>query len=151
MSRPARRFDHRFRVEAPLADVRAFHARSEGLGLLTPPPAVVRVTDAPEVLGEGDDMRFTIWFGPLPIRWHARIESVSERGFVDRQLDGPFETWVHTHGFEPAGDDATWVVDRIEAAPKRGLPWAPVAWGMWLSLRPMFAYRAWRTKRLLAG
>ncbi len=145
------RFDHRFRVAAPLEAVREFHARSDGLGLLTPPPAIVRVTEAPDVLGEGDEMRFTIWFGPVPIRWRARIEQVDEGGFVDRQLEGPFDSWVHTHAFEADGEDATWVIDRIEAAPSRRLPRALIAWGMWGSLRPLFAFRTWRTRRLLRG
>jgi ligand-binding SRPBCC domain-containing protein len=145
-------FDHRFRVAAPLSDVRAFHARSAGMGELTPPPAIVRVHEAPELLGEGDTMRFTIWLGPVPVRWLARIEQVDDHGFVDRQLEGPFDSWVHTHRFEPdaADEAATWVIDRVEAQPSRHPLWGPVAWSMWLTLPLLFRFRAWQTRRLLA-
>ncbi|MEZ4584038.1 MAG: hypothetical protein R3A10_20780 [Caldilineaceae bacterium] len=60
------------------------------MGAITPPPVIVRVHRAPELLGEGDEMDFTMWLGPLPIRWLARIEQVTPVTFVDRQLRGPF-------------------------------------------------------------
>ena len=47
---------------------------------------------APAILGEGDEMEFILWVGPLPVRWVAYIEQVSGEGFTDRQLRGPFQT-----------------------------------------------------------
>lgn len=143
------KYRHKFLVKAPLAQVADFHRQSASMGDITPPPAVVKVHQAPARLGEGDEMDFTIWLGPLPVRWQARIEDVSPTGFVDRQLQGPFKQWTHRHSFEPVEEQTTAVVDEIEFKlakdPIRGI----VGLGMTLSLPFLFAYRGWKTRRLL--
>lgn len=143
------KYQHRFRVRAALDDVAAFHSQSASMGAITPPPAVVRVHSAPPVLGEGDEMDFTIWLGPVPVRWLARIENVTGSGFVDRQLNGPFRSWEHTHTFVPLDDGTTEVRDEIEVALGDGLWNRLVSFGMWLTLPVLFAYRGWKTRRLL--
>lgn len=143
------KFRHVFQVQAPLAAVREFHGRSASMGSITPPPVIARVHRAPGRLAEGEEMDFTLWLGPLPIHWLARIEGVSEAGFIDRQLSGPFEVWVHRHSFLPAGVQATQVVDEIEVCLKRNLLWRAVGLLMWLNLPVLFAYRSWKTRRLL--
>ena len=117
-------------------------------------------------------MDFTLWFGPFPLRWVARIEAleaqtpeVSSRlpqsgrrlglvrgasaGFADRQVRGPFAHWLHRHLFIPLDDQTTAVVDEIELKFRRHPLWGPVGVGMWLSLPFLFAYRARKTRRLL--
>jgi ligand-binding SRPBCC domain-containing protein len=145
------KYRHKFRVKAPLAEVTDFHSRSASMGDITPPPAVVKVHQAPARLEDGDEMDFTIWLGPLPIRWKARIESVSPTGFVDRQLQGPFRCWAHRHCFKPVDDQTTEVTDEIEFKldkhPIRGM----MGLGMTLSLPLLFAYRGWKTRRLLTN
>ena len=79
-------YKHHFEVNAPLAAVAEFHAQSASMGAITPPPVVVRVHRAPTRLDDGDEMDFTMWLGPLPVRWLARIEDVSPTEFTDRQL-----------------------------------------------------------------
>jgi ligand-binding SRPBCC domain-containing protein len=143
------RFLHRFNVKAPLEVVSDFHRRPGSLGAITPPPAILRLHLAPEELGEGDEMDFTIWLGPLPIRWVARIEGVSKEGFSDRQLRGPFKDWVHRHSFVRVDDRTTQVQDQIEANFRPHLLWGPVGLGMWLSLPLMFSYRARQTRKYL--
>lgn len=144
------KYRHKFQVKAPLAEVAEFHSQSASMGDITPPPAVVEVHQAPARLDDGDEMAFTIWLGPLPVRWKARIEEVSPTGFVDRQLQGPFRRWTHRHSFKPVDKQTTEVVDEIEfelaKEPARGL----VGLGMTLSLPFLFAYRGWKTRRLLA-
>jgi ligand-binding SRPBCC domain-containing protein len=119
------------------------------MGDITPPPAVVKVHQAPARLDDGDEMDFTVWLGPLPVRWKARIEDVSATGFVDRQLQGPFRCWTHRHSFQPIDEETTEVVDEIEFKlakhPVRGI----MGLGMSLSLPFLFAYRGWKTRRLL--
>ena len=143
------KYKHRFKVNVPLAEVADFHSRSASMGDITPPPAVVKVHQAPARLGDGDEMAFTVWLGPLPVRWKARIEDVSATGFVDRQLEGPFRSWIHRHAFKPVDDQTTEVVDEIEfklaKSPVRGI----MGLGMTLSLPFLFAYRGWKTRRLL--
>jgi ligand-binding SRPBCC domain-containing protein len=143
------KFRHSFKAAASPAQVADFHRRSTSMAAITPPPAIVRIRRAPQELGEGDEMDFTIWLGPLPIRWLARIEDVSPAGFTDRQLRGPFKAWVHRHSFEPVDGTTTEINDHIEAQLRRHPLWGLVGLGMWSSLPLMFAYRAWMTRRLL--
>jgi ligand-binding SRPBCC domain-containing protein len=143
------RYQHRFRVGAPLAAVAAFHSQSASMARITPPPIIVRIHEAPPLLGEGDEMEFTLWLGPLPVRWRARMEQVSPAGFTDRQVRGPFAAWVHRHSFIAVDDHTTAVLDAIDLTISRRPLWALVGLGMWLGLPVLFAYRAWKTKRLL--
>lgn len=142
-------YKHSFTVPAPLAKVADFHSRSASMGAITPPPVVVQVHQAPSRLNEGDEMEFTLWLGPFPIRWLARIEEVSPTGFVDRQLQGPFRQWAHRHSYIPVDEDTTTVVDEIEFSLKKHPWWGLVGLGMGLNLPLLFAYRAWKTRRLL--
>lgn len=142
-------YKHTFTVKAPLAEVREFHTHSSSMGAITPPPIVARVHAAPEQLQEGDRMDFTLWLGPFPIHWLAKIEDVTETSFADRQLQGPFAQWVHRHTFVPLTATTTEVVDEITYALKANLFWKLVGLGMSSNLPLLFAYRGWKTRRLL--
>jgi len=145
------RYHHRFTVKAPLAEVATFHSRSASMGAITPPPILVRIHAAPETLQEGDRMDFTMWLGPLPVRWLAQIEQTTPTSFVDRQLSGPFDSWVHLHTFAPIDATTTAVIDEVTATLHRSnWFWKLVGAGMWLGLPILFAYRGWKTRRMLA-
>jgi ligand-binding SRPBCC domain-containing protein len=143
------KYRHSFQIHAPLKIVADFHAHSSSMGAITPPPIITQIHEAPARLDEGDKMDFTLWLGPFPIRWLARIEDVSETGFADRQLRGPFTAWLHRHTFVPVDDQTTQVIDEIDYTLSSHLFWKVVGWGMGLNLPLLFAYRAWKTKRLL--
>ena len=143
------KYQHRFHVNAPLAAVAEFHAQSASMGAITPPPVVVRVHRAPARLDDGDEMDFTMWLGPLPVRWLARIEDVSPTGFTDRQMRGPFREWVHRHIFVPVDETTTAVVDKIELRLRPHPWWGLLGLGMWLSLPLLFAFRGWKTQRFI--
>jgi ligand-binding SRPBCC domain-containing protein len=110
---------------------------------------IVRLSSPPEVLRSGAEMAFTLWLGPLPLRWVARIESASAAGFTDRQLRGPFHAWTHRHSYRTVAGDVTEVRDEVEASLRRHPLWGPVGFLMWLGLPLLFTYRGWRTRRLL--
>jgi ligand-binding SRPBCC domain-containing protein len=143
------KYVHRFQVTAPLERVVEFHKHSASMGAITPPPIVVRVHRAPVRLAEGDEMEFTLWVGPFPIRWLARIEQVTPTSFVDRQVRGPFTRWVHRHSFVALSDGTTEVLDEVEVELATQWFWRLVGFGMWLNLPVLFAFRAWKTRRLL--
>lgn len=143
------RFEHRFRVRAAVEDVAEFHSRAASMAAITPPPIIARIHAAPERLVSGDRMDFTLWAGPIPIRWRACIEDASPRGFTDRQLSGPFATWAHRHEFVPIDPHTTDVMDRIEATHKPHLWWGLVSRLMWAGMPMLFAYRAKKTRALL--
>jgi len=149
--RKRRTYCHTFRVQAPRAQVAAFHAAASSLGAITPPLIPMQLHQALERLDAGDEMSFTLWLGPLPVHWLARVEEMSPAGFVDRQLEGPFAAWTHRHRFLAVDEATTEVVDEIEARLAPHVLSGAVGLAMWLGLPLLFAYRGWKTRRLLEG
>lgn len=144
-------FHRSFEVAASLDAVSDFHRYAESLEAITPPFVPMKVDEVPDVLQEGSEMHFTLWLGPLPVRWHARLEQVRKEGFVDVQVSGPFREWRHEHRFERLDDGRTRVVDDIRARLKKHPLWAVVGLEMWAGLPVLFAYRRWKTRQLLQG
>lgn len=142
-------FLNAFTVQASIEQVLEFHMCSANMAAITPPPVIVRVHEAPSRMEEGDEMAFTLWLGPLPIRWRALFEDLSDTGFVDRQIAGPFEIWSHRHNFTAIDDKNTQVNDevhiRLSSQPLQAL----IGLGMVLNLPLLFAYRRWKTRQIL--
>jgi ligand-binding SRPBCC domain-containing protein len=143
-------YRHSFEVRAPQAAVAAFHQNPQSMGAITPPPIIVQMHSAPPRLTEGAQMDFTLWLGPLPIRWRAQIEQVTPISFVDRQLAGPFGSWRHLHTYVAIDAEKTLVLDNVQVELSRRWFWKLAGLGMWLSLPLLFAYRGWKTRRLLS-
>ena len=142
-------FDTSFTVPAPLSAVAAFHSSTQALRQLTPPPIITQLRHI-EPLGEGSRAEFTLWFGPFPVHWiavHSQVDPL--HGFIDTQLSGPMATWRHTHSFKASGQD-TQVSEHIDYAFPAGIQglWARLLFNP-LSLRFIFAYRAWKTRQLV--
>ena len=112
-------FDFRFLVEASLPAVREFHHDTRALKRLTPPPTLVQLHEV-EPLGEGSVSRFTLWVGPLPLRWTAVHRDVSQTGFTDIQAEGPARRWEHTHRFTAISPQLTEIHEHIEFEHKSG-------------------------------
>ncbi len=117
-------FDYEFSVDAPLEAVREFHRDTSVLKKLTPPPTIVQLHDI-EPLAEGSVSQFTLWVGPLPIKWKAVHRDVSAHGFTDVQEAGPVCKWEHTHTFTSQTPGTTKVTEHIEFEHKRGV-WGAV-------------------------
>lgn len=114
-------FDHTFTVKAPLAKVAEFHYDTRVIKRLTPPFIIMQLHKI-EPMAEGSISDFSLWLGPLPVRWVAIHSKVGpQRGFTDTQQQGPFKQWVHTHTFTAAGDNLTRVNDHIEYEHRSGL------------------------------
>lgn len=137
------------RVEAPLEKVAAFYRQPGILKQLTP-PLIGFQWHYVEPLEEGSRVAFTMWFGPIPVRWEAVHENVDyNQGFTDRQQRGPFRQWVHNHSFQRADDATTCIRDEIRAEFGQGCWDGLVSRLMWLGLPFLFSYRAWVTRRAL--
>jgi ligand-binding SRPBCC domain-containing protein len=142
-------YRHRFRTRAALDVVAAFHRQSASMAAITPPPMRVVMGPVPAELTEGDEMSFTLRLGRLAIPWTARIEDLRPEGFTDRQVAGPFASWVHVHRFAARADGTVEVLDEVDARLSRHPWWFLVGLGMKLSLPLLFAYRAWMSRRIL--
>jgi len=142
-------FDYKFTVWAPLAAVGRFHHDTRVLKKLTPPPTIVQIHQV-EPLAEGSVSHFTLWVGPLPLRWKAVHRNVTDRGFTDIQAAGPLQKWEHTHAFSPIDDGVTEIHEHIEYEHRPGFRGLVTRL---LFARPnlclMFGYRRWVTRRSL--
>jgi ligand-binding SRPBCC domain-containing protein len=96
-------------IDAPVETVFAFHQRDEALTLLSPPFPPVKITRTgglePGARVELRSGRF-LW-----VARHTVFEQ--DRLFVDEQVEGPFQLWIHRHEFEDLGD-TTRLTDRVE-------------------------------------
>lgn len=143
------KYARRFTVRAPLARVAEFHKRPHALATLTP-PLTVWLVGRPAELALGDEFSFRVGLGPLALLWRARISAMWAEGFVDEQVRGPFRSWRHQHTFIPRASGETEVVDLVEASMRLHPFWGPVGLAMWFGLPFLFAYRARKTRALLA-
>src|SRR6185503_18571872 len=91
----------------------AWHARPGALERLTPPWIRLCVLERSE-LANGQRTRLSLQLGPLLFQWISEYREVEPgRGFSDVQVQGPFDSWVHQHRFEPASDGGAVLHDRI--------------------------------------
>lgn len=139
-------FDYKFIVQAPLSVVRDFHRDTSALKKLTPPPTIVQLHDI-EPLSEGSVSRFTLWVGPLPLRWTAVHRGVSEHGFTDVQFKGPAKAWEHTHTFVELTEDTTEIHEHIDYEHKGGF-WGAITRVLFSrpNLYLMFSFRRLSTR-----
>ena len=143
-------FDYSFEVAATGEMVSAFHKDTSVLKKLTPPPIIAQIHDF-EPLGEGSKADFTLWFGPVPVRWQAVHSDVSLNGFTDTQVKGPLKRWQHQHRFSAIDEETTVVSEHIDYEHDSGLR------GLWsrllfsnLGLFMLFTARKIITRRALA-
>lgn len=101
-----------------------------------------------EPLAQDSISRFTVWFGPLGIKWTAKHSDVDEDGFTDTHIAGPMASWVHTHRFVAIDSVTTSVLDHVEYDHK------PLPRGLLTrvlfskpAMRGLFTYRMIQTKR----
>lgn len=106
-------FNFQFTVNAPVTAVRHFHQDTRILKKLSPPPIFAQIHTF-EPLAEGSRAEFTLWFGPLPVRWTAVHHHVGANGFTDQQVHGPLKHWEHTHRFTAVNAHTTLVREHIE-------------------------------------
>lgn len=116
------RFTKQSAIEAPVEDVFRWHARPGALERLSPPWDPVGVVRRTGGIEKGAVVTLKMHAGPVPYEWMAEHTDFEEnRMFRDRQIKGPFSKWVHTHLFEPDGNGACVMEDRIDFA----LPFHP--------------------------
>ena len=137
----------RFMVKAPYEAVAFFHHNTNALRRLTPPPVFVQLHRV-EPLAENSRSEFTLWFGPLPVRWQAVHSQVGPHGFTDRQARGPMKFWEHRHQWQAVDERTTMMDEQIQYEHHSGLRglfsrllFAPPL------LRLMLTYRKWVIRR----
>ncbi len=111
-------------LDVPVAEAFNFFGRAENLEEITPPLLRFRITTpGPIEMRVGALIRYKLRMRGVPVSWLTRIEAWDPpRGFVDRQLRGPYALWHHTHSFEPAEPDGsrTRMVDLVRYGQRLG-------------------------------
>jgi uncharacterized protein (TIGR01777 family) len=131
-------------LDAPLEQVFAFFSRPENLGALTPGSMRFEIRTPPPIeMKEGAELEYAIGLGPVPMRWHSRIDEwkAGER-FADAQLSGPYAVWYHVHRYERLGE-RTRMTDEVWYAPPLG-PLGRIGQALIVGpmLRRLFGFRA---------
>jgi ligand-binding SRPBCC domain-containing protein len=125
----------------PLEEVFAFFADAGNLADITPPWLNFRIlTPLPIDMHAGAliDYRIRLW--GVPIRWRTEITAWEPPiRFVDRQIQGPYLTWIHEHRFAGSGG-GTRMIDEVRYA----APLAPVSEPLFVrpQIERIFDYRA---------
>ena len=138
-----------FTVEAPIEAVAEFHRDTRALKKLSPPPMIVQLHRV-DPMAEGSVSEFTMWLGPIPIRWRAVHSQVNQTGFTDIQERGPLAFWQHTHRFQALPDGKTRIEDRVEYRHHPGIQglFSQMLFSK-VGLTALFTYRKWATRRAL--
>lgn len=126
-------------IDAPVADVFAFHERDDALPLLSPAFPPVRVVGKSGGIEAGGRVELRV---AGLIKWVAlHVEYDRNRLFVDEQVEGPFRKWRHFHEFESIGA-RTRLRDRVEYELPGGA-WMNTlaAWLVTAGLNQMFRHR----------
>ncbi len=143
-------FDYKFTVDAPITAVSDFHHDTSVFKTLTPPPIFAQIHHF-DPLGDGSIAEFTLWFGPVPVRWKAIHANVSKNGFTDTQVSGPLKSWHHTHTFTAVSKTVTEIHEHIEYEYQSG--WQGLVNRIFFSkpgLLGLFTARKMITRRQLA-
>lgn len=131
------------------SEVFAFFEEARNLEAIT--PSFLRfsvVTPGPIEMKAGAHIDYRLSLFGVPFKWKTVIdEYVPGERFVDRQLKGPYRTWIHLHTFEdttlPDGSPGTLMTDRVEYVPPLG-PLGDIARVLFVdrTVRRIFDHRA---------
>jgi ligand-binding SRPBCC domain-containing protein len=102
-------------VSLPCDEVFPFFAEAANLQQLTPPWLRFLIkTPQPIAMRDGALIEYRISLHGVPMSWLTEISAYDPpRMFVDRQLKGPYRTWIHTHQFRP-DRGGTLLLDQVE-------------------------------------
>lgn len=136
-------FHKQVRVPVPVADLFAWHERPGAFLRLSPP------WDKPEVVShvggirDGARVELRVHAGPVPTTWKLEHRDyIANQQFRDVLLEGPFTSWVHTHGFAAEGAAASVLDDHIAYELPLGAIGDAVGGGFAAgTLERVFAYR----------
>ncbi len=114
-------FEDRVTVQRSVEDVFDFFSVTRNHEKITEGYLGVVFTKAPERFEQGSLLHFDLQgFGQAQSVIYEILEFERPLRYLERQIEGPMQAWVHEHLFIPDGD-ATVVVDKVEFEPPGGL------------------------------
>jgi ligand-binding SRPBCC domain-containing protein len=140
-------------LDRSLEDTFALFCDASNLETLTPPELRFEIrTSMPIEMSVGTRIEYRIRLFGVPFSWLTEI-TCWEPGvrFVDEQVSGPFNTWIHEHRFESVSDTSTRIRDRVQYA----LPFEPIGRMAHPLIRSrldrIFRYREIKVRELLTS
>jgi ligand-binding SRPBCC domain-containing protein len=112
-------------IDAPIAQVFAFHLDTRNAARIVPPGQRVLSVEGSFPLKAGSEVRLRVRQLPLPWAqtWLVRVARIEEPTLiVDEMLRGPFAVWRHEHRFAELPDGRTRLTDHVTYA----LPGGPL-------------------------
>jgi len=128
-----------------------FLVRPVNIAAISSPQMGLNFINAPERLELGSRLEFQFKeFGLVQHVLHEITEFDPPHRYLERQVTGPLQHWVHEHLVETNGAGRVVVTERIEFEPPPGLAGFVVTAGKILqSLKTGFEHRHQELKRLL--
>jgi uncharacterized protein (TIGR01777 family) len=142
-------FEWRSTMPVPVDELFAYHARPGAFERLAPPWQKLRILEQGGGMKDGGRVVFKVYVGPVGKRWVAEMSGYEEgRQFTDRQVEGPFASWEHTHRFVPGADAGTSeLLDHVEYRLPAGGFTDPIGAGpARKQLERLFGFRHARTR-----
>jgi len=137
-------------IHLPADEVFAFFAAAENLERITPPELRFRIkTPTPITIAADTLIDYELRLFGVPFSWKTRITKWDPpHSFIDEQLSGPYNVWVHTHSFATVAG-GTHVRDEVRLR----LPLYPLGEIAWpvvrLQVKRIFKYRSRQLDLLL--
>ncbi len=111
-------FSKKSTFNLPVEELFAWHERDGAIERLSPPWDPLRVIHKSGGIERGARVILGMKEGPVRYRWHAvHTDFEKNRLFRDQQTRGPLASWIHTHRFEPVGENRSTLEDTIEYKP----------------------------------
>lgn len=145
-------FEYSSVINFPKKDVFAFFSDINNVLKITPPEFKVEFTAPIPKFKKGAEVELKVGRFGISMPFHVLIEDIQDMvSFRDRQTNGPFTVWIHTHRFEDHAE-GTVLTDVIEYDLPYGL-FGKLADDVIVSreLNKLFEYRHKKTSELLAG
>ncbi|MBL7883349.1 MAG: SRPBCC family protein [Bacteroidia bacterium] len=102
-------------INKPIQEVFDFFSKAENLNKITPPNMNFKIlTPLPIQMKKGTLIDYRIKVNSIPFKWKTEITDWNPPfRFIDTQLKGPYNTWIHEHIFEER-DEKTIMMDIVQ-------------------------------------
>ncbi len=114
-------FEYRSQFPVPVEELYGWHTRPGAFERLAPPWERMEIVQRTQGIKDGERLIFNLVKGPVKICWEALHYNTAEnKQFVDEQVRGPFQKWIHTHKFESVENSVSELMDSVEYQPPLG-------------------------------
>ena len=106
-------FHNEVRVPEGPETIFKFFSDAKNLNVITPPWLDFQIVTPDVKLEKGSQIEYRLKWRGLPLRWISEIAYWNPpHSFVDKQIKGPYKTWIHKHEFVP-DDNGTRIIDEV--------------------------------------